>query len=265
MDKITIFKYYRFGFNYRILHDNNINLSNHTLYERVKEYSDFINDLNLNVTKKAIDQTFLIDDIEKLQKMAKGAKTKSSKVNKELHDSLHEKFLKVDTVLDAELGMKVGYILDEKRYSNEILTSNIDKLFNKTYYTQLPSIAQYDFTESGLCLAFDRYTACAFHCLRGTEDVLKWYYSLILTVTPTESDTWGTFETGLKNAIAANTITPHPSEHLMINIGSIRKYYRNKTQHPQLTYTADEAQDLLSLCIKTVNEIMTDLKQRGLC
>ncbi|UGS24496.1 hypothetical protein [Flavobacterium channae] len=264
MDKITIFQYYRFGFNYRILHDNNINLSNEVLFGRFEEYLEFIDDLHLNVTKNAIKQTKLNVEIEKLKKLAKAAKTKSLTVDKTLHDSLNSKVLKIDTVLDAELGTKIGYILDEKRHSNEILTENIDKLFNKCYYEALPTIAQYDFKESGLCLAFDRYTACAFHSLRGTEDVLKWYYSLTLSITPTENDTWGTFETALKNAITANTITPHPSEHLMINIGSIRKYYRNKTQHPQLTYSSDEAQDLLSLCIKTVNEIMTDLKARGL-
>lgn len=137
-------------------------------------------------------------------------------------------------------------------------------MFSKETFVLLPTIAQFDFNESGQCLAFDRYTACAFHSLRGTEDVIKLYYEKLFAVSATEKDTWGNFETAITTGIKNGTITPTPDEQLVINISSLRKYYRNKTQHPQNTYSSDEAQDLLSLCIKTVNEIIVDLRNRNL-
>jgi len=48
----------------------------------------------------------------------------------------------------------------------------------------------------------------------------------------------------------------------MMSIDSLRRHYRNKTQHPQLTYTSDESQDILGTCIKMVNDIVSDLKAR---
>jgi len=265
MKQIKIYDYYSFGFNYNLLLSDQTNKTNSQLFPDVKRYLDFIRDLNLIVTVSSIKLLGLIPDLEKLQKLAKSRKTKDEKVDKPFWSGMLGKLRKVDLTLDAELNTKIAYLLDDKRYSNEILLGNIHQLFSKTTFTILPTIAQYDFEESGKCLAYDRYTACAFHSLRGTEDVLKMYYEKILVITPTETDTWGTFETGIVSAISAGAISPEPAEQLIINIRSLRKYYRNPTQHPQNTYTSDEAQDLFSLCIKTVNELIGDLKKRGIC
>lgn len=264
MEKSKIFQYYAFGYNYRILMVGLPNDTNSQLSERYNQYLEFINELNLTITKSAIIIKELDIEIAKLDKLRKSPKTKNLKVEKNLHNSLQEKLTAIDTTLDAELHTKTGYILDDKRFSNEILIEDISKLFNKGYFSILPVIAQFDFKESGICLAFDRFTACAFHALRATEDVLKWYYTLVLSVTPNESDTWGTFENGLKNAINIGSLIPPPSEPLMLNIGSIRKYYRNKTQHPQLMYSLDDSQDLLALCTKTTCELISDLQYRNL-
>lgn len=206
----------------------------------------------------------LIPEMVKLEKIAKAKKTKDEIINPDLWKSIVEKLNKVDSTLDAELNTKIAYLLDEKRFTNEILLGKIHQLFSKDTFALLPTIAQFDFEESGKCLAFDRYTACAFHSLRGTEDVIKMYYEKLFSITATNRDTWGTYETKITTAISNGTITPTPDEQLIINIGSLRKYYRNKTQHPQNTYSSDESQDLLSLCIKTVNEIILDLKKRSL-
>lgn len=262
MEKSNIFDYYAFGYNYNILLGNLEAFSNLEIYNLYAKYITFIDKLNLNVTKSAIRLKKFDIELDKLKILSETHKNEI--ISKELHDALNIKLILIDTVLDAELNTKVGYILDQKRHSNEILTEEISKLFNNGYFSLLPSIAQHDFSESGLCLAFDRFTACAFHALRATEDVLKTYYSLILNIVPNDSDTWGTFETAIKNGITNNLINPKPSEQLIINIGSIRKYYRNKTQHPQLIYSADDAQDLLTMCTKTVNELTSDLKLRNL-
>lgn len=213
------------------------------------------------MTISSINLVQLIPDIEKL---GKAKKTKDQIIDSELWNSIVEKLKKIDTTLDAELNTKIAYLLDEKRFSNEILLGKIHQVFSKNTFVRLPVIAQFDFEECGQCLAFDRYTACAFHALRGTEDVVKMYYEKLFSTSSKEKDTWGTYETAITAGIQGGTITPKPDEQLIINIGSLRKYYRNKTQHPQNTYSSDEAQDLLSLCVKTVNEIIQDLQKRHL-
>ncbi len=264
MEQIEIYGYYSFGYNYRILVNEHDEETNFICYDFIKDYIAFVDKLDLRVTKSAIALSDIQTDFEKLRKLAAATKTKGNTIDKALRISIVSKLKKIDSVLDAELSTKIAYILDEKRVSNEILLTKIGNLFSKNTFSRLPSIALFDFEESGKCLAFDRYTACAFHALRGTEDVLKMYFKLALAVTPKESDTWGTFENAIIKAIANNTLTPHPSEELVINISSLRKYYRNKTQHPQMTYSSDETQDLLSHCIKTVNELFADLDKRAL-
>lgn len=264
MEQIRIYDYYSFGYNYNILLSGHSNKTNSQCLEDLKTYTNFIRRLDLRVTISSIKLVQLIPEMEKLQKLAKAKKTKDLKVDPAFWKSIVEKLNKVDSTLDAELNTKIAYLLDEKRFTNEILLGKIQQLFSKDTFALLPTIAQFDFEESGQCLAFDRYTACAFHSLRGTEDVVKMYYEKLFSTTATDRDTWGTYETAITTAIGNGTLTPHPDEQLIINIGSLRKYYRNKTQHPQNTYSSDESQDILSLCIKTVNDIILDLKKRSL-
>lgn len=264
MEKIKIYDYYSFGYNYRLLLDKNTLRTNYKSFEEIKKYNAFVKRLDLRVTISSIKLVGLIPEMEKLQKLAKLKKTKDIIIDKTLWLTIIEKLEKVDSTLDAELNTKIAYLLDEKRFTNEILLTKMHQLFSKNTFLLLPSIAIYDFDESGKCLAFDRYTACSFHALRGTEDVLKMYYEKLLGCTSTNKDTWGTYENAIVNAISTSVLTPPPDEQLVINISSLRKYYRNKTQHPQNTYSSDEAQDLLSLCIKTVNEIILDLQNRSL-
>ena len=262
MQKTEIYKYYRFGFNYwRLLHEST-NLKCEEFYDGFKEYLDFIDELKLSVTKSGISLNHLLSDFEEITKIKDTEDLKGEIIDSSLHSKIIGKLKKIDNILDAELNIRIGYTLDEKRYSIEILTEGIQKIFGADVYQKLPPIAQYDFKEAGLCLAFDRYTAAAFHALRGTEDVLKYYYSKLLGVVPKSSDTWGSFMTGINKKI--KTIKPVPPEELLINLESLRKYYRNRTQHPDQMYNSDDVQDLIALCVKTVNEINKDLGRRGI-
>lgn len=264
MQEITIYDYYAFGHDYRMLTEDHSNVTNKVMEENINLYISFIDKLNLVVTKSAISHVGLDAEIEKLQKLSQNIKTKNLIIDAAFLKSIIEKIQKIDVVLDSELKIKTGYSLDEKRFSNEILINSITKLFGENVFPRLPHIAQFDFQEAGRCLAFDRFTAVAFHALRGTEDVLKYYYEILLNLKTKEADTWGTFEKKIIDSISKKTITPEPPEELIINLTSLRKYYRNKTQHPQLTFSGDECQDLLSLCIKTVNELIKDLERRKL-
>ena len=52
----------------------------------------------------------------------------------------------------------------------------MSSLFAPNVLNSLPPIAQFDFGEAGKCIAFERPTAAAFHILRATEGVLRFYY-----------------------------------------------------------------------------------------
>lgn len=264
MTKVEIYKYYSFGYNYFILL-NNSSLDTVSLFsERITSYYNFISELKLKVTSSSLRLQNIENDLEKLNKLNKGKK-KNEQIPTELFNSIIEKIKNTDKTLDAELNVINAYYLNtNKRISQDILENKIENLFANNIFTSLPDIASYDFSQAGKCLLFNLHTACAFHTLRGTEDVLKFFYQKLLNKIPDESQTWWNFTNEIENNIKDNKIEPKPNEELLINLNSLRKYYRNTTQHPQKIYNEDDAQDLLFLCIKTVNEMMLDLEKRKL-
>ena len=46
---------------------------------------------------------------------------------------------------------------------------------------------------------------------------------------------------------------------LLTRLNYIKDNYRNPTAHPELFYTFDTAQDLISLCIDVINAMGNDL------
>lgn len=261
MIKVNLYKYYSFGYNYFILLNNSGSKTHKDFYNDLTQYLDFINELDLTVTKSSLRMQGLQEQLEKLEKTTRG-KNKNETVDSELHEKIIEILEKADSTLDAELDIKNAFLTETKRVSNDLLTSKMYKLFAENVYIEMPEIAQHDFSEAGKCLVFDRYTACAFHSLRGTEAVLKFFYEKILNKTTTENQTWGNYHQEIEANIKNKKIKPKPDDELMINLNSLRMYYRNRTQHPQLIYNSDGVQDLIFLCIKTVNEMILDLIDR---
>ena len=264
MNYTKIYDYYSFGYNYNNLLKGDINKTNSQCLADLKIYNNFIRHHDLRVTISSIQLSHLVPEMEKLKKLANAKKTKDQIIDPKFWNSIIEKLKKVDTTFDAELNTKIAFTLEEKRYSNETLLDKIYQLFGENTFGVLPSIAKFDFEESGKCLAFDRYTASAFHSLRGTEDVVKMYYERLFSITANDKDTWGTYENKIKKELDDGKLIPSPDEQLIISMASLRKYYRNQTQHPQMIYSSDQSQDILSNCIKVVIDIVVDLKSRNL-
>jgi hypothetical protein len=261
MIKVNLYKYYSFGYNYYILLSNSSGKSNKNFYDDLVRYLEFIGELDLKVTKSSVRMQGLEDEFEKLEKIARG-KNKNNPISDELFTKIIAILEKTDTTLDAELDIKNAFLTEDKRISTDFLFDKIHKLFAEKTFIELPEIAQFDFEEAGKCLMFDRYTACAFHSLRGTEAVLNFFYEKLLNKVAGEKLTWGNFHQEIEANIKNKKISPKPNDELMINLNNLRMYYRNKTQHPQLIYNSDGVQDLLFLCIKTVNEMIIDLIER---
>jgi len=263
MGRKSVYRYYMFGFNYHILLRSGA-FTNQRLLSALDDYYGFLEELDLPVTLSGVSLKSLAQEHDELRKAAGDATTSKEKADKDLLGRIQKKLNEIDNILDAELGNKVAYVPSEKRYPLRLLLDDCGKLLAEGVYDSLPKVAKYDFTECCTCLALDRYTASAFHVLRGTEDVLKLYCAKLLNKAPSDRETWGTYLKVITSAVKGGNLKPEPPEELMLNLESLRKYYRNRTQHPTMIYSSDEAQDLVSLCIKSVNEIVKDLKKRKL-
>jgi hypothetical protein len=154
----------------------------------------------------------------------------------------------------AESRGKVAYIASDKRYTVTKLMTSIGSLMGKGVYDKLPDLAKYDFEEGGKAIAFDLPTAAAFHILRGTEAVLRDFYQRVVRRDRiAEPRMWAAMVADLRKKTKA------PPVGLLDNLDSLRKHYRNPTQHPEKVYDSDEAQDLLALAIDSVNRMAAHL------
>ena len=158
----------------------------------------------------------------------------------------------IKEVIDAELQGKNVFVITEKRMKVPKLLDDIKKLFATDVFINLPDLPRFDFTESGKCIAFERPTAGAFHILRGMEGIMRWLHDK-LTNSSGCSYNWGPIINNLKKLS-----NPPPNE-ILDQSDAIRLNYRNPTAHPELTYTIDDIQDLLSECIAVVNRIVHHL------
>lgn len=158
----------------------------------------------------------------------------------------------------AESRGKVAYIASDKRYTVSKLIGSIGSLMGKSVYDALPDLAKYDFEEGGKAIAFDLPTAAAFHILRGTEAVLRDFYERVVRRDRiAEPRMWAAMVADMRKKSKA------PPASLLDNLDSLRKHYRNPTQHPEKVYDSDEVQDLLALAVDSVNRMVAHLISIG--
>jgi len=159
----------------------------------------------------------------------------------------------------AEGWGKVSFIASDKRYTVKKLLDDVGSLMGHQVFEGLPDIAQYDFKEGGQAIAFDLPTAGAFHILRGTEAVLRDFYSRVVKRERIkEPRMWAAMVSHLRSRRNA------PPALLLDNLDSLRSNFRNPTQHPDKTYDIDEVQDLLAISIDSVNRMAKYLTEKSL-
>ena len=157
----------------------------------------------------------------------------------------------LEKTLFAESGGNLAFIVTDKRIDVNKLLWDMRSLMSPGTFDLLPSIAQYDFSEAGSCIAFGRSTAAAFHLLRGTEAVLRHFYCSIVKRDRVKPLHWGPM---VKQLGDRSKPPPMP---LLKNLDNIRLSFRNPTQHPEMKYDIEEVQDLFGLCIDVVNRMAT--------
>lgn len=210
----------------------------------IRSFFDELAKLGLHVTERAANE------LEKIKKNFE-AKPADSRLSMEEAQELSKTMGEIRLTFEAETKGIFAYFVTDKRFDVKKLLENVELLFNPDVFDASPETAQYDFKEAGLCIAFERPTAAAFHILRGTEDVLRFFYKKYIR--PAKKDlTWGQILHELKN----KTKGKKPEVVLLNNLDNIRNSFRNPTQHPEKIYDIHEAQDLFSLCIDVVNRMI---------
>jgi len=218
----------------------------------IEDLIRYIDELNLGVSSSVIWFKNLKDYKERLDK-----KEKEYSLTAEDAKTITEFMHNLSQVINAELEGRIVFVITEKRMKVQKLLNNIKDLFAQNIFTKLPDLPRFDFNEAGKCIAFERPTAGAFHILRGMEGIMRWFFNK-LTNSSGCSDNWGIILTNLRNLSA-----PPPRE-ILDQSDAIRINYRNPTAHPELIYSIDQAQDLLSECIAVVNRTVAYLDDKGL-
>lgn len=244
MKKVSVYKYYSFSFNYCLLRHFEKGNNKDNLLRRLKGFLKFLEELDLKVTLGiAKDLYRIINDLEKQE---------DAEISPQAFREVIKCLDNLDPALDSELKLKDLYVITSRNHSIDKLTNNIESMFVKNVFSDLPVLSKYDFQEAGKCIAFNLPTAAAFHLMRAIEENVRFYYKKKIKRNRISNQLWGPLLNHLKTKKKA------PIKLLEL-LDHIRNDYRNPTQHPDAKYNIDEAQDLLPLTISVCNMMYKDL------
>jgi len=255
MKRHQIYRFYWFGACMRYLLDSKegrpVDGDGHTL-ENLKHFFKYLDEMELAVTRRHAKSA--LQDI----RTELAALPESSKLDIAQARKLRVAISRVRETLDSELQETHAFTTTPKRLDLDRLLEDVGKLFGPDVFDALPPVAQYDFGEAGKCIAFERPTAAAFHLLRGTEDVLRFYYAHMIRQKRVSPLMWGPIVVDLRKR-------PLTKKHVVLNnqLDNIRTSFRNPTQHPETIFDIHEVQDLWAVCADVVNRMYKTLKAAG--
>ncbi len=118
---------------------------------------------------------------------------------------------------------------------------------------------QYDIEEAGNCYVAGRSTACAFHLMRVMETGVQ-EFGTVLGITRTNEKNWQNILDEINAKIKA--LPPKDVRAIALSqaagcLYNVKVAWRNPTMHPKITYTLEEAADLIS----NVKGFMRELAQ----
>lgn len=246
MRKKEIFEYFAFGFNYGLLKLNGtLGRSATEAAEDIEEFVNKLDELELQVTKKIAEE--LLD-------IAKKIRTTGSVVGAEQAKEIKAITEKLDPSLDAELQIKAAYILVKKRYPLETLLETPLSLLATNAQGTLTANSNLDFRLACRQIALSQATSAAFHLMRALEEQVKCLYFAFKKINRLKKPMWHPMLQELRKKR-----NPKPSEKLLNHLDGMRIHFRNPTQHPDVFYKIDEAQDLLNQTISAINMIAAEL------
>lgn len=189
-----------------------------------------------------------------MQDLLDSVESNDTQIGEEIANRVKEELTNIETVVFPESSIKKIYILPNRRFNTEYLLDLPEKLLADGVFEKLDEIAQHDIRSACKCLLFGEPTASAFHILRATESVLKYYYFHHRRQNRLSKPMWA----NMVDQLRAKTRNK-PPETLLNALDLIRSAYRNPTQHPQATYEIDSAQDLFGVCLDVIGKMGYEL------
>jgi len=195
MKRISILKYINLGGELSYLRSAQKGYGVHqprTVLDNINRFIIDIEKSQLEVTKNALKEL-------KLFKKVLEIKEENYKINEIEARTLFKIMNNILFVVRAESERKFTFMISEKRIDANKLLFDITSLFAKEVFNVLPDEIQYDFKESGKCIAFECPTASAFHVLRGLEGLLRVLLSKLDLQTDTSKMNWKSVITRLES------------------------------------------------------------------
>lgn len=251
MHKIPIFKYFAFGYDYGLISRNGLLAREKgSAVELVTSFFSSLRELDLAVTLKVAEPLRVI--------AAEFEEGNSPTVSPDLAKKVLTELEKIDPCLDAELELRTAYVLTKKRYALGSLLDEPQTLLGTGVEDSLSDTCKKDFRLACTQIALSQPTAAAFHLMRALEEQVKCLYFAFKKTNRLDKPMWGPMTAELKAKKK-----PKPSEKLLSHLDGMRIHFRNPTQHPNVFYTIDEAQDLLNQTLTAINMIAAELPKKG--
>lgn len=258
MIRKDIYNYYWFGTSLRYLQDADAEFPLDTqtgttpggIRINLDEFFRIAEELGLQVTLRAASG---LDDL----RTKYAALPADHKLTATEAAELRRAVNKLRPTLDAELMGFEAFVVTPKRMDVAKLIDNVPALLAPGVFSRLPPLAQFDLSEAGKCIAFERSTAAAFHLMRAVEGTLRAFYKSVVK-TKRKATLWGPIVVDIRSRKVATTHSI-----VLNNLDHIRVSFRNPTQHPEATFDVEEAQDLWSLSIDSLNRMAKVLPMPG--
>ena len=246
-----IYKYFAFGYNYGLIRQNGLSGD-----ERIQalglldNFFSFLSSLDLQVTQTIAKELQNITDSLR--------KSSEVHVSSDLAEKIANQINKIDPALDAELQIKKAYILTKKRYPLDTLMMCPEELLGEGVLHTLSVSAKKDYELACVQICLSQPTAAAFHLMRALEEQVRVLYFSFKKTKRMDQPMWGPIIRELRSKRS-----PKPSQKLLDHLDGMRVHFRNPTQHPELFYSMDDAQDLLNQTITAMNMIATEIPIAG--
>jgi hypothetical protein len=248
MRRATIYQYYQFGYNYSLWKRSGLEgYSYENALTSLRELWEFFDQQDLQVT---------IQVGESLWEIAKELEVgdQSQKVAAALATRIKTAIKALDATLDAELQLRDIWVMTKKRYPLDTLLDYPGRLLATGVYDSLDDHTQRDFQLACRNIALKNATSAAFHLMRATEQQVKMLYFAFKKTNRMLNPMWGPMVQELRKKNK-----PRPSTALLDHLDAMRKNYRNPTQHPDVFYNIEEAQDLLNSVTGAINMIAKEM------
>jgi hypothetical protein len=175
-------------------------------------------------------------------------------------DSLSRVAERLQADLHSELKGKNFYGIEGRR----IQYLEQPALFGEEVFANFVS-ANNDIYEAGMCLAFERGTACVMHLSRIAEVGLR---VLAAELGVSSQNDWGKYLSGIEKELAnrfktsgARTANEQFFAEAHITLDAVRRAWRNPSMHIEKTYSIDQAEAVFGSVRSFMRHLATRLKE----